>query len=253
MAIQLFAADNISEGHGVKVLVFSRAGIGKTCLTATAPNPVLISAESGVLSLRKANLERVFGIGDPSITYTVPVIQIQSLDDLIEAEVWARTSAEAGQFQTVCLDSITEIAENVLSNAKKTKNDQGKLMDPRQAYGKLIEQMTDVIKAFRDLSGKHVYMSAKEERIKDESTGVTLTGPAMPGSKLGPALSYLFDEAFYLGIGKDSQTQKPYRFLRTCPDHNIDAKDRSGALDELEYPHLGNIFNKIMASSAIQP
>lgn len=238
--IQIKSANDVSLNHGVKCLVYGRAGLGKTMLTATAPSPILISAESGVLSLRKENIERVFGVGTDGICYNVPVIEIKNIQDLIDVEEWARTSQEAQQFQTICVDSLSEVAEVVLTNAK------GQVKDPRQAYVELIDKMTMTIKAFRDLSGKHVYMSAKEERTKDESTGMSLAGPGMPGSKLGQQISFLFDEVFNIGRAKDSQTQQDYRYLRTQPDYNSDAKDRSGALSELEYPHLGYVFNKIM-------
>ena len=35
---------------GVKMLVYGESGMGKTMLTATLPRPLLISAESGLLS-----------------------------------------------------------------------------------------------------------------------------------------------------------------------------------------------------------
>lgn len=240
MAIQLVSANSLAANHGVKCLVYGRAGMGKTCLSATAPAPVIISAESGLLSVQKQNLIRLYGENNPAITYDIPVIEIKNINDLIEAEKWARTSHEAQQFQTVCIDSLTEIGEVVLSNAK------GQVKDPRQAYGELIEKMTTTVKAFRDLKQKHVYMSAKEERSKDEITGASSVGPSMPGAKLGPQLPYLFDEVFHLGKAKDNATQQDYRYLRTQPDFTYDAKDRSGMLAELEHPHLGYIFNKIM-------
>lgn len=246
MAIQLQSANKLAAVHGVKCLVYGRAGLGKTSLTATAPAPVLISAESGLLSLSRQNLERIYGVNTQGISYDIPVIEIKNINDLIEAERWARTSQEAQQFQTICIDSLTEIGEVVLSNAK------GQVKDPRQAYGELIEKMTMTIKAFRDLRGKHIYMSAKEERSKDEATGVTLAGPSMPGSKLGQQLPYLFDEVFHLGKAKNQADQTEYRYLRTQPDFNYDAKDRSGALAEIEHPHLGYIFGKIMSGNAQQ-
>lgn len=242
MAIQLVSSQQLAVNHGVKVMVYSRSGVGKTVLTATCPAPVLISAESGLLSLSKANLERMFGVGNPSICYNIPVIQVKTIEDLIEAELWCRTSKEAQQFQTVALDSATEIAEVVLSNAKK------QVKDPRQAYGELLDKMNTTLRAFRDLQGKHVYMAAKEERSKDEATNATLGMPMMPGSKLGGQVPYLFDEVFHLGIGKDNQGQK-FRYLRTQPDLLNDAKDRSGALNEIEAPHLGQIFAKIAGSN----
>ena len=88
-------------------------------------------------------------------------------------------------------------------------------------------------------------MSAKMARNKDEATGVTAYGPSMPGSKLGPELPYFFDEVFKLGVGKDQNTQQNFRYLLTQPDIQNIAKDRSGMLEQMEYPHLGTLINKI--------
>lgn len=240
MAIQLKNSNDLARTHGIKVLTYGKSGLGKTVLVATAPNPVLISAESGLLSLRKDNLIKLFGKDNPTITYELPVIEITTLDDLIDAHKWAQTSKEAKQFDTLCLDSITEIAEKVLANAK------AQVKDPRQAYGELIEKMTLVIRDFRDLKGRNVYMSAKEEFGTDEATGVKSYVPSMPGAKLSQQLPYFFDEVFHLGIAK-TLDKVEYRYLRTQPDLQYVAKDRSGTLEPIEQPNLTLIFEKILA------
>jgi hypothetical protein len=107
--------------------------------------------------------------------------------------------------------------------------------------------MTELIRAFRDLPQRNVYMSAKLERVKDEITGGMLYGPAMPGSKLGQALPYFLDEFFVLRVEKDDEG-KPTRALQTQPDYQFTAKDRSGALDMFEPPSLEHIAKKILAS-----
>lgn len=224
MALKYSTTDQVSN-NGVKVLVHGFAGVGKTSLCATAPAPIILSAESGLLSLRR---------------YSIPVIEISTVEDLMEAHTWATSSAEANQFQTICIDSLSEIAEVILANAKK------QVKDPRQAYGELIEKTMHTVRAFRDLKGKHVYMAAKMEPFKDDMTGIVRYIPSMPGAKLGGQLSYLFDEVFRLGIGKVPTTNEEYRFLQTQPDLQYEAKDRSGALDNLEPPDLNHIFNKIL-------
>lgn len=226
MALAFTTTDQAAALHGVKILTFGRAGVGKTTLCATAPSPIILSAESGLLSLRQ---------------HSIPVILIRTVQDLVEVHRWCEQSAEANPFQTVCLDSITEIGEVVLSNAKL------QVKDPRQAYGELIEKMTATIKGFRDLRNKHVYMAAKLELVKDDTTGISRYQPGMPGSKLGPALPYLFDEVFHLGIGKTTDGTE-YRFLQTHPDMQYDAKDRSGALDPIEPPDLTHVINKILGA-----
>uniref|UniRef100_A0AAU8EEZ1 Sak4-like ssDNA annealing protein n=1 Tax=Klebsiella phage vB_Kpn2-P2 TaxID=3230849 RepID=A0AAU8EEZ1_9VIRU len=225
---------------GVKLLVYSEAGYGKTMLTATLPRPLLLSAESGLLSLTRSNIERVFGADRPDICYDIPTIKINSFEDIQQAFMFITNPANncKDQFDSISLDSLTEIAEQCLNNAKRS------VKDPRQAYGELIEKMQTLIRSFRDIPGFNVYMSAKMSRNKDEVTGITAYGPSMPGAKLGPELPYFFDEVFKLAIGKDQQ-QQDFRYLLTQPDMQNTAKDRSGMLQQMEYPHLGMVINKI--------
>lgn len=226
MQVQLQSTYGIGARQGVKCAVYGKAGRGKTLLCATAPNPVILSAEGGLLSLSGLRL---------------PFIQIKTVGDLTNAHLWASQSREARQFQTICLDSVSEIAETVLANAK------AQVKDPRQAYGELIDKMTDVIRAFRDLQGFNVVMTAKQEYVKDEQSGVVSNGPSLPGKTLTKDFPYFFDELFQIDIGKLPDMTE-YRFLRTQPDFSNEAKDRSGRLDPIEEPNLTKIFNKINAA-----
>lgn len=241
MGLQFTTAQDASDMSGVKALVYGGSGLGKTVLAATLPAPVLISSESGLLSLRKNNLERLFGVGNPAITYNMPVIQVTTVDDLTEAYNWCVNSNEARVFASIGLDSISEIAEVVLNNAKR------QVKDPRQAYGELIEKMETLVRLFRDINGKNVYMAAKMEPSKDELTGVVKYGPSMPGAKLGNKVPYFFDEVFRLGVNKTPQGES-YRFLQTQPDLQFEAKDRSGALAAMEPPNLTHVFSKILGA-----
>lgn len=222
----------------MKILTFGESGMGKTTLIATAPRPLLISAESGLLTLEKSNLDRIYGpTGMPYVT-DIPVIEVTTLNDVIDALHWCENPANAQHFETVGLDSLTEIAEKCLFNAKKG------VKDPRQAYGTLIEEMSELVRQFRDLPNKHVYMSAKMGREKDEVSGVTMFAPTMPGAKLAQGLPYFFDEVFRLNVNKD-QAGNQYRYLQTQPEFNSISKDRSGKLAAVEVPHLGYVINKI--------
>lgn len=213
--------------------------MGKTTMCATmGPDTVIISAESGLLSLRPQNLERMYGVNTPGINYNIPVIVVTTVQDFNEAYQFLTTTAEGKRFRNVAIDSLSEVAEVVLNNAKR------QVKDPRQAYGELTEKMETLVRAYRDMPGRNVYMSAKMEPMKDELTGVVKYGPMMPGRRLGPALPYFFDEVFRLGVNKTPQGQE-YRFLQTQPDIQFDAKDRSGALASIEPPHLGQVFAKI--------
>lgn len=227
MAVQLKSTRDAAATQGIKILVHGPAGSGKTKLCATAPGkPIIISAEAGLLSLRDVD---------------IPVIEVASIADVHEAYQFL-LSDEGRVFDWVCIDSISEIAEVVLNTEKKNTK------DPRQAYGALAEQMTDLVRAFRDLPGRNVYMSCKQERTKDEATGALLYGPSAPGQRMAQALPYFFDEVFALRVEKDPEGNTT-RWLQTGRDFTHEAKDRSGALDPFELPDLAAIARKITGTS----
>lgn len=221
MAISLKNTSELAS-NGVKILTYGQSGAGKTSLIATLPNPIVLSAEGGLLSIQNTNIQ---------------YIEINDMNDLIEAYDWLTESKEAAQFESVAIDSISEVAEVVLnSERKKTK-------DGRAAYGEMNTVMTDVIRKFRDLPNKHVYMSAKLEKAQDEM-GRILYSPSMPGKTLTQGLDYFFDECFALRVERDEQGINQ-RALMCDSDGLWRAKDRSGKLSTWEAPDLGAIIAKI--------
>jgi len=119
MAINLRSTKGL-HASGVKLLVYGNAGVGKTSLIPTLPTPIVFSAEGGLLS-----------IADADVSY----VEVSSYDTLMEAYRWVTESEEAKHFESIALDSISEIAEVVLNHEKKVAK------DPRQAYGAMQEQM----------------------------------------------------------------------------------------------------------------
>jgi len=226
MAIKLTTTAQSSDF--VKCLVYGRAGVGKTVLSDSAPNPIIISAEHGLLSLKDKN---------------IPVIMIEDHSDLEEAYDFITTNKKAKEFETVVLDSISDIAEAVLAYFKKNPIDGN--THPQAAYGSMADVLMPLIKQFRDLPGKHVYFIAKSKRVKDDYTGITSWLPSMPGQQLGPALPYLFDFVLPMRIGETDKGVE-YRYLQTKADIQWEAKDRSGKLNTIEEPNLTKLFNKAL-------
>lgn len=220
MAINLKRTSDVHL-NGVKLLVYGQAGAGKTTLAATMPNPIIISAEGGLLSIKDSDL---------------PYLEVNDMASLMEA--FSYVAGDGGkEFDSVVLDSLSEIGEVVLI-AEKEKNKDG-----RAAYGEMASQMTSLIRAFRDLPGKHVLMTAKVEKSQDES-GRMLYSPSLPGNKVAQSLPYFFDEVLALRVEKDAEgiTQ---RALMCDSDGLWIAKDRSGSLDAWEQPDAGEIIAKI--------
>ena len=220
MAINLKSTNSVSASN-LKLLVYGQAGAGKTSLIPTLPKPVILSAEGGLLSISG---------------HDIPFIEVTSMDALREAYSWLLSSDEAKQFDSVALDSISEIAEVCLSKEKSIAK------DPRQAYGEMQTTMAELIRSFRDLP-KHVMMTAKLEKAQDEM-GRMMYSPSMPGNKTGQSLPYFFDLMLALRVEKDAEGVSQ-RGLMCDSDGLWQAKDRSGKLDAWEGADLGAIITKL--------
>lgn len=221
MAIALKRTGGISNAY-IKMLTYGEAGSGKTSLIPTLPNVIAISAEGGFLSISDSD---------------IPYIEIKSLADLDEAYQFITESDEAKDFGSIAIDSISEVAEVVLSHEKK------KSKDGRAAYGEMADKMATVIRSFRDIPDRHVYMSAKLEKMQDDKGKMIYTS-SMPGKNMTKDLPYFFDEVFAMRVETDADGNK-WRGLLTSQDGMWVGKDRSGKLDLWEEPDLGAIIKKI--------
>lgn len=221
MAISLKRTGSLGASN-VKFLGYGPAKIGKTRAISTLPNPITLSCEGGLLVLKD---------------YDLPYIEIKTIADVHDAYAWLSSSEEAKGFESVALDSITEIAEVVLGVEKAVKVD-GKKIHGMKAYGEMADKVGDLIRAFRDLPSHHVYFSAQLEKATDELGSVTYA-PAMPGNKFAQKLPFFFDEVFAF------QMKDGYRAILTGADGIWSAGDRSGKLDLWEPPDLGAIIKKI--------
>ncbi len=231
MHAKIKTTSQLAQLQGAKCMVYGESGAGKTRLLASAPRPLIISAEKGLLSLRKFN---------------IPAWPIESMKDLAEVYTYLQKSAEARQFDTVGLDSASDIAEVIFAETQR------KQADPRKLYPKVQEQVTQAFRDFRDLPGKNVVFLAKQEHSQD-AMGIKSYFPSFPGNKLAQAAPYFFDEVFHLFRWEDPQSRAPSWWLRTQPADGFTAKDRSGALNILESADpaagggLAYIFQKMMS------
>jgi len=223
MAISLKRTGDLAQPF-VKVLIPGESGAGKTRAAAHLDDVVFLSAEEGLLSIRAENK---------------PYITINGLLDLYEAYEWLTSSAEAKQFNAVAVDSISEIAEVVLAAERRTGVG---AKDPRAAYGEMQDKMAGVIRAFRDLSNRHVVMTAKMEKGQTDTKEIRYVA-SMPGKRLTSDLPYFFDEVIPVRVHRTGDVVER---VFQCHDDGIwHAKDRSGALDPWEPYDLKALIAKI--------
>lgn len=219
MAIKLRSTADV-QMNGVKALVYGMSGSGKTTLIKTLPNPIIISAESGLLSLAGTDIQ---------------YLEVSSFQDLQDAYQWIMDNGQ--DYKSIAIDSLSEIGEVVLAYEKSVNK------DGRAAYGELAVKIIEIMRAFRDISGKNVMFIAKAEKSQDEN-GRMLYQPSMPGAKLSQQLPYLVDLVLALRTERDADGAIQ-RALMCQPDGLWQAKDRSGKLEPWEAPDLGAIIAKI--------
>lgn len=227
MGIKITTIDEAIINNGLKILVYGPAGSGKTRLTVTADSKtLLVSVEGGLLSIKNVSKK---------IKKLVDVIVIEKITDLQSVY---ELLTKKHLYSWVCIDSLAEIAEQILVSEKK------KYKDKRQAYGSMAESITEFIKLFRDLENCNVLFTAKQEREKDELSGKMLYRPMLEGRVLPNKVPYLFDEVFAMRVFEDDEGEAEF-WMQTKRCSKYDCKDRSGKLDKWEEPSLFDILTKI--------
>lgn len=216
--------------HGISMLIYGQSGAGKTTMISTLPKPIIISSEGRLITLRG---------------YDIPFINVRSLEDLDKAYEIIATN---NNYESVAIDSLTEVAEVILTNIKKEElgRNQGKA-NLLKVYGELSEKIFEIIRKFRDI-GKNVYVTAWLDRIKDDMTGAMLYGPSIPGNRVTQALPYFFDLVAALRVEK-GDNDHIYRCLMCNSDGQWQAKDGLGILSMWEAPDLGSIIERVKSSN----
>lgn len=184
--------------HKVKAVIYGASGAWKTVFGATAPKPIFASAEGGLLSVADKNIQ---------------FVEIKSLKDLQELLIYLKT--EKHDFETVVIDSITEINDIIKQDIEKRT---GKWMQ-LQDWWELAKKIKAILRWFRDLD-MHVIFLAQEVSESDEGV-VTKIVPSLNG-KAATEIAYFMDNVGYLMIDKTGE-----RKLLTQPNAKLLTKDRS--------------------------
>lgn len=215
-------ARDFAVNFGVKSVIFGPPGSGKTPIINTAPRPVMLACEPGLLSMRGSNVPTWQG-------YTP-----EAIDDFFK---WFFDSAETKNYDTLAVDSTSHMAEIYLQAALKS-NKHG-----LAAYGEMATNTLKHLSTLYYTRYKHTYLIAKQEIIAEN--GITIKRPYYPGRQLPIELPHKYDQILQLDIQNVPGVGQKKAF-RCQGSIDVLARDRTGQLAEFEPPHFGDLVKKAM-------
>jgi hypothetical protein len=189
------------EDHKIKALIYGPSGSGKTVFSGTAQRAIYASAEGGLLSI--ANKSPDF-------------VEIKSLKDLMDLYIYLEK--ESHEYDTVVIDSITEINEIIKIEIEKRTGRQMQIQD----WGELSKKIRDIFRKFRDLP-MNVLLIAQEHYITDEDK-INKIVPSMNG-KAATDIAYFMDIVGYIHIEANGT-----RWIETSTNKKLLTKDRSNTI-----------------------
>lgn len=218
-------AKEFAQTFGIKAIVYGDAGSGKTPLINTCPRPVLLACEPGLLSMRGSNVPTYLGF------------DIKSIEDFF---LWFFNSVETKNFDTLAIDSTSQMADIYLQGALTGKSKSGAKMHGKAAYGEMATETFKHLRTVYYTREKHLYLIAKQ--TVDESG---FKKPYWPGQQLNAEVPYLYDEILHLGI-HNIPSMGQLKSFQCSGTIDILARDRTGSLSEFEPPDFGLLVKKAM-------
>lgn len=219
----------------VKACVYGQSGAGKTTLAKSLPHEetLVISSEAGLLSLAETDIDYI----DLSVNDEGKILDSDARYKKL-GEVYKYLQSEDAQkkYKNIFIDSMTEIAEFIVEGFRKKYEGEknGFLL-----WGEYSQEMTRILKAFRDLPKYNVFMVFLEDADKDE-TGRRYYGPDIPGKSAKAFIVPSLDIVMRLVVADEGK-----RVLVSQPTTHSIAKDRSGKLGPTTEPDLSKVIHAV--------
>jgi hypothetical protein len=256
--MQIIKADQrLIEQRGVKLLIVGPAGVGKTSLLRTLdPARVLfIDVEAGDLSVLDLPIDTVrtddwatardiaCRIGGPNPSFSPTACYSQAHFEGVGGAL-----ENLDKYDVIFVDSITAISRLSFRWAEQQPeafSERTGKKDTRSAYGLHGREMISWRHQLQHARGKSVIFVAILEKVTDEFNRVEWQ-IQLEGGKTGRELPGIVDQIItmqWIDFGDGTPARA---FVCTSPNRwSWPAKDRSGRLEQVEKPHLGELIAKL--------
>lgn len=213
----LKAAHEFAQLFGAKCIVYGPPGGGKTPIINSAPRPVLLATEPGLLSMRNSKVP----------TWIAP--NKARIDEFFK---WFENSSEVKNFDTLAIDSTSQMCDICLSESKKAHG--------LAQYGEMADYIYPYLERLYFMREKHMYLIAKEEVQSDGKRR-----PYYPGRYLPTQIPHKYD--CILRLAKVPIPNVGEQIAFQC-NGSIDvvARNRTGTLNDFEPPDFGALVRKVM-------
>lgn len=150
--IEKWNSDELRRYDQIKMLVYGDSGVGKTVFASTAPSPLFLDADKGMMSVQNV----------------VDRIPIDNWSDLQEA--WTFIASGEHEYKTIVVDALNELQRIVMDsvidkfNVRRMYEDQPTMAD----WGKALNDFTNMIRMFVSLPYNVIFIAHASPRVFEE-------------------------------------------------------------------------------------